>query len=456
MVSAGISNTDIKSIDSGAKVSNGRKSTSADTDFTKVLEQQADDKGLVHNDKKNPNPAKNDTVKEIIQKSFSMKEKNPAVVNVQEEEITEEMTEAVSAVFVNIVTVIAEQLNLEPEQVMQAISELQVEAGDLLDMNTMNQIVKELTGMESVLNILTDTELSETMKHIYAEVDTLVKEFETNFGTGQELLAEMLDDVKVVSVMDHKADEVVMSVPQPETDISEETQTVQDGEVSVVEQEVTDISEADSGQTNPGQDKNSQNPDTQSSAILTENRYKSDSHTAPTGETVNINLFEGIRETVVERIAGEDNGLADRIIRQITDHIKMYARQDTTALEIQLEPESLGKVSLTVAAKAGSVTAHLIVQNEVAKEAIESQVSSLKETMNQQGIKIEAIEVTVASKEFEENLDRQRDTSEQQEQKRRKHLSADELAEINGITVDDEDMKEEIMKEMGNTVSYTA
>jgi flagellar hook-length control protein FliK len=169
-----------------------------------------------------------------------------------------------------------------------------------------------------------------------------------------------------------------------------------------------------------------------------------------------ISVLDGIREAVVQDIQGEDNGLADRIIKQITDDIKMYANQNTTSLEIQLEPESLGKVSLTVASKSGSVTAQLMVQNEVAKEAIESQISTLKETMNNQGIKIEAIEVTVASREFEENLDKQNNNSEHQEQRNRRHLSDEELAEINGITVSEDKIREEIMKEMGNTVSYSA
>ena len=110
-------------------------------------------------------------------------------------------------------------------------------------------------------------------------------------------------------------------------------------------------------------------------------------------------IVSNLKNTITDNILTED-GIADKIIKQITDDIRLYAKADTTSLEIQLEPETLGKVGITVTSKAGTITAQLVVQNEVAKEAIESQMATLKESFASQDIKVDAVEVTIASKEL--------------------------------------------------------
>ena len=166
-------------------------------------------------------------------------------------------------------------------------------------------------------------------------------------------------------------------------------------------------------------------------------------------------IVSNLKNTITDNILTED-GIADKIIKQITDDIRLYAKADTTALEIQLEPETLGKVGITVTSKAGTITAQLVVQNEVAKEAIESQMATLKESFASQDIKVDAVEVTIASKEFEQNLDKGAgNSSEQNENKRRKHISTEELAEINGTATDKETSIDNVLKEMGTTVNYS-
>ena len=166
-------------------------------------------------------------------------------------------------------------------------------------------------------------------------------------------------------------------------------------------------------------------------------------------------IVSNLKNTITDNILTED-GIADKIIKQITDDIRLYAKADTTSLEIQLEPETLGKVGITVTSKAGTITAQLVVQNEVAKEAIESQMATLKESFASQDIKVDAVEVTIASKEFEQNLDKGAgNSSEQNENKRRKHISTEELAEINGTATDKETSIDNVLKEMGTTVNYS-
>lgn len=69
-------------------------------------------------------------------------------------------------------------------------------------------------------------------------------------------------------------------------------------------------------------------------------------------------------------------------------------------MEIALNPENLGKVNLLVSVREGVVTAKLVAENEQVKKALEGQLNVLKENMSNQGLKVEAVEVTVQNNAF--------------------------------------------------------
>jgi flagellar hook-length control protein FliK len=56
------------------------------------------------------------------------------------------------------------------------------------------------------------------------------------------------------------------------------------------------------------------------------------------------------------------------------------------------------------------MTAQFAVQNELSKEALESQMQTLKDALNQQGIKVDSIEVTVQANAFNENAPEDKDS----------------------------------------------
>ena len=51
------------------------------------------------------------------------------------------------------------------------------------------------------------------------------------------------------------------------------------------------------------------------------------------------------------------------------------------------------------------MTAKTMTQNAVVKEALEAQTVELRQNLEQAGVKVDAVEVTVASHEFEKNLE---------------------------------------------------
>lgn len=151
----------------------------------------------------------------------------------------------------------------------------------------------------------------------------------------------------------------------------------------------------------------------------------------------------------------------ESIMRQITDAARVNMTRDASSMELQLNPENLGKIHLMVTTKNGIVTAHMLAENEAVKNALENQIVQLRENLNNQGLKVEAIEVTIASHEFERNLEENhqndpRESESQNSGNRRRNLNVSDLEAIQGIMSEDENLMVKMMLQNGNSVDYSA
>ncbi len=147
------------------------------------------------------------------------------------------------------------------------------------------------------------------------------------------------------------------------------------------------------------------------------------------------------------------------ILQQISEFTRVTVTQDVSRLEMQLNPEHLGKLFMQLSSKEGVITAQLVAQNEAVKNALESQMSVLKENMNNQGMKVEAVEVTVASHEFEEQFQGEQQAGRQQEEgshRQRRFLNVDQLEELAGQLSEEDSLAARIMVENGNSMDMTA
>jgi flagellar hook-length control protein FliK len=110
------------------------------------------------------------------------------------------------------------------------------------------------------------------------------------------------------------------------------------------------------------------------------------------------------------------------IMDQVIDQIKTQVKDDMTSLDMVLHPASLGHVALNLTSRDGAVTAQLTAQNENVREALQSQIQILKENLEQAGVKIEAVEVTVSSHAFEQNLEQGNDSESEAQMQERERL----------------------------------
>ncbi|MCR5784665.1 MAG: flagellar hook-length control protein FliK [Eubacterium sp.] len=182
--------------------------------------------------------------------------------------------------------------------------------------------------------------------------------------------------------------------------------------------------------------------------------------------TTNQDVTGGVMQTTTTTTTYIDPQTAQNIISQVTENVFLQATEDSTTMELQLNPENLGKLYVSVTTKEGEVSAQLQTQNEAVKAALESQINVLKETLAAQGIKVTEVEVTVASHEFEENLEKNQagafneDASEgkgeNSQTQGRRNINLGELDSLSGLMSEEEALIAKIMSENGNTMDLTA
>ena len=151
------------------------------------------------------------------------------------------------------------------------------------------------------------------------------------------------------------------------------------------------------------------------------------------------------------------------IVNQVVEKLQSSMQDGQTTLEMQLNPENLGKVYVNISSKEGVIHAQLAASNEAVRAALETQVADLRQNLNQAGVKVDAVEVTVASHEFEKNLEQNQESEKQQGERqqeqsggRRRNLNLSSLDGLSGLMTEEETLAAQMMRENGNSMDVTA
>lgn len=83
------------------------------------------------------------------------------------------------------------------------------------------------------------------------------------------------------------------------------------------------------------------------------------------------------------------------VLKQVTDEIKLNIKKDISTLEMKLEPETLGKVTLRIALEKGALNIKVLAQDDKVKETLENNIEELKSVLEEQGLNVENLEVSV-------------------------------------------------------------
>lgn len=368
-------------------------------------------------------------------------------VKVQQPQKTEKQTsdtevaQEVAEVTEKIADKVKEKLGLSDEELEELLAGLGMTIGDLTDTSKLTRLVAEAMGQEGGFSLITNeeflTNVNELTDFIDSQMEGLAKELDIEPEKAVQLFVENTAE-------DVAEEEEKPAVMQP--DRGEGNGQLAD-KIEIVSLK-TD--KAYNTAYNTASDFNQDNGHS-----LSENSQKKQVDVSVIATEINNSV-----EAVFTEIIGDETTAVDGadIVRQIIDAVKVTAGNDFTSMEIALNPENLGKINLTVVARNGSVTAQLVAENETVKRAIEAQLTVLKNNFEQQGIKVDAVEVTVASHSFENNTGLAKGNQENQQngQSRRRNLKLDSLEDLNDEELSPQELKIRQLLDDNSSVEFKA
>lgn len=416
--------------------------------------------------------------------------KDNRVPAARKSDINDKISDVVSQVDAkadNIKDIIKEQLDISDEEIESVMEQLGFTFMDLLDPQNLADFVSEIKGSLDLTDMIVDPDFQQLM----LSMSSVKQEIAQVCDIDSEQMDEIISVMEAVTEPDNGSSdenfgidisEIAENVSQSEEAVSEKIQDtdIQTDEMSAADDDiVTVVTDKTTDGSGAGQyaDGNSDSADGNTEEEAEESDFAADQRKADIlSEKVSDNnagkatftVDNGIRNVQIPETSfsavSQASGKVDilDIIQQVTEQLKVSMTSDETSMEMQLNPENLGKIYVNVSQKNSQITAHMMVMNEVVREALESQLGNLRETLSQAGVKVDAVEVTVASHEFEQNLE-QNSSKEQKQQEQsgsfkstRKNINMSSLDEMSGIMTEEENLVAQIMHDNGNSVDFMA
>lgn len=377
---------------------------------------------------------------------------------------------------------IKDELDVTDEQIEKAMEDLGLQFLDLTDQSNLAALVTKLSGSEDSASLL----VSDAFPQIVLKVNDLAGGLQEDLGISMEDLQQMAElvttDVEEAGTTDN------LHEPAKATEGTEETmQKTEDVKDTVVAEEATEQVEIPTEETieptktdetdelvtagskdvtiEKQTDQGQEDATDQDTDAFLKQQTKTEIHPTqdltPMQAESPITEFASHMEPTVELPTGESVSVQS-IIDQIVEASHTTMDGDKTTVEMLLHPEGLGKVLMEVTEENGQVRAHIYTQNEQVKEALENQMFQLKEQMNQSQTKVQSVEISVGTHEFERNLEAGQQDQEQgqegqnQRPKKMRNLNMNDLDDLQGLMTQEEELVTKMMRDQGNTVNYTA
>ncbi len=429
------------------------------TEYSKEQPKAAEvsEKGETANQVEKINTAKAGEKVEAKAENLSPEETKSASNTEKTEGISEEEVVKALEILNSLMQGIANILEVSLRELQGSFEELNLEPADLFDTSKLTQLVLSVENTEDISQMLTDSDMLESFNEIKELVGNVLQDMSmeaerfkeiTENGQFNEQLEIAEDETGEVLVLNEvgkeKPDANKTSVKNEEA----KDFTVEVNKFETASKEVETFGTENSRDNGFGTGKS----DDRKSG--TEYKLKTSELTA--GENFVAGLEKAIASDTVELPTGEQISVRD-IVFQLTEAVKVNIDSEHTSLEMNLNPESLGRVNLNITSKNGVMTAQITTENEVSKEALESQLQILKENIEAQGVRVEAIEVTVSSYTFADSKNAQGESREHPENNSDKvRGSRSFVTDAETADTEEESLTQEIMRQSGSTVMYRA
>lgn len=393
----------------------------------------------VQNTNTNKISAKNNTSEDKSSVTGTAKNADTSnISDVNSKADNKDVTDTVKEVCEDIKDAIKEEFDVSDEDIKAAMELLGLTALDLLSTAKVAELIEQLTGTDA-LTLITNEDMMQSFNNIINVVDDANADIADMLGVKTEEVGIVLEQNNIVPVVN-----------------SEDTTKQADGK------------EAD---TKNADDNINQTVDNQESLsevlakkITTESDGKAKNNMSESNEANNKvtyadvadNMISNITDTFADIITEGISTVKEAdIVNQVIDSVKLMASRELTSMEVMLNPEHLGSVHITVTARNGIVSAQIAAQNEQVKTALENQMVTLREQFESQGLKVDAVEITVMAHSFEAGQNFGQSESERKQGESKVHRKLD-LSSFDDELEEDLESTAPAPKAEGSSVEYLA
>lgn len=443
-----------------AKPSDTVEASVADTAVRKETKQSDERRDTLNvADNRKNESEKMDTVKtesaQTVKEETDVNSLQGTVAVISEDnELVPEDEEWIVELLGNMFGLVQDSFQLPLKELPEKLEELGMELTDLLSSEGMKEFFLDMNGADRS-DLIVNEELNEELTMLLTEVHAVyeqceVEETEVVQRITNEEMTQVLEDT--TAVLEDTA-QIPKDMPKKGLDGSEsqqrevQTETTTEPEV-VVEQhstqgKMTKENSSDQRENLFEEAKPQDEKELQRQPVSNRQEH----FTNP--------ILEGIKEAVDQ---ADLTGLEQQpvqgadVVQQIVEQVRVNLNRVTTSMELQLYPEHLGKIQIHVVSKDGIMTARIVAETEAARQAIEGGLANLKEAMDGQDLKVEAIEVMVSTTGFERGEEEANSFEQEKMTKGKRRLDLSETEE----ETEEENAELEKMKQVGSSVSYTA
>ena len=337
--------------------------------------------------------------------------------------------------------IVKDVLKLDDDQMDAILAAMGITVLQLLDPQILQQFVLTAEGAGDITDMLT----SEMM---LADYQMILQQFAQMPESVSEILAQMEpvseDDADLQGILQE------LTAVKPE-----QAPVVSDGEVlqkAVNTQEPAILGQTSSSDSSKTMSGESNASSTESFVQTSQPQTDASVEAVPFAQQFDL---QGAREVQDAPMPNQSVQIIEQIVRQI----RVSVTDTTSTMEMQLNPERLGKVLLTISAKEGMMTANFTVQTEEARLALESQMYQLRDTLEQKEIKVEAVSISVSDFSFAQGGGDDADSKnlEQGDGKSRRFQFEDSEEEAQEASDKEaERVRKSVMRDHGGSVDFTA
>lgn len=363
------------------------------------------------------------------------------------ESLDEETLEVIEEKLEILLEEIANALGMTAEEVLQTMEQLGLQPVELLEADNMAMLVAAAMGEDATISLVMSEQMYGKLQELIQLVEHQFAALAEDTGLESQELEMVLEQVKQLEAEAMAGEEGLFN---PEMLVTqEEMQSSTDNVVPFRNQQ--SMTNASGTQVEGGQ---------QIETTIEVHQAQDDKSAMQNGESqegYSQNQMSNFAENMTDvetqatqtmSVNADGTPSTEHIMRQLVDFVKIQKGTELTEMELQLHPASLGSVRVQLSTKGGLVTAQFTAENETVKNAIESQVVQLKSTLEEQGVKIEAVEVSVASHQMEKNLEQgNRDRQETGEEEKTGSIKKIRRASINKNSLEDEEAVEELLED---------